>query len=139
MTKESHNGTLMAPVKGTWKTGRDSNLATYSYTPGALYAWLGFRKPGHSVPVRALNPQRASRSNALMLTVALSIPVLRAELVWAEWCVELVWTKRGWLRRSAGSRRHYYFPISWSLIDRLSSQPSGIYGVWVKCLSNLVD
>ena len=63
--------------------------------------------PGHSVPVRDLNPQRASRSHALMLTVALSIPVLRAELVWAEWCVELVWAKRGWLRRWAGSRRRY--------------------------------
>ena len=71
------------------------NLTTYSHTPRALYAQFGSRKPGHSVPVRILNPQRASRSHALMLTVALSIPVLRVELVWAElWCVKLVWVER---------------------------------------------
>ena len=71
------------------------NLTTYSHTLGALYARLGSRKPGHSVPVRALNPQRASRSHALMLTVALSIPVLHVELVWAEWWGMLVWSSCG--------------------------------------------
>ena len=48
MTGESHNGTPMAPVKGTWKTGRDEIIISQRtlthlghYMPGSDLGSLG--------------------------------------------------------------------------------------------------